>query len=312
MRMNEISLSSNLRTITAEINSYKQMAGQSIFEIGRRLKHIKENDLVHGEWEKYCNSTIEITPAYANRYIKVFEEFKSSNQYTGIGLNKLYHIATLPEEDRKREHVTSKGEVKTVDEMTVRELEELKRENQKQKKIIKDLENKEPEIIEKEVIKKELPFDYSDLKSDNQQLEFSNRRERDRNKELTEQLTSADEENEYLKKQLDDLLNERAEVDEKSRKYDELTEGIHELEGKMNAEQKRLASYTNVIETVRKGNQFLDEVAGLVYATDIEEIQANDLVVRELNKLIERTYLFADDLSKKIKGTVILEEEHYQ
>lgn len=305
--MNQISLSNSLQQIEFEIQHHKNIAGQSIWEIGRRLNHVKENDLAHGEFMKWLDK-IEMEHTSAKRMMKIADEIPKSATLHHLGESALYLISSLPEEQKEKElSKAEQGEASTI-----RELRELRRTLKEKNEQIKDLENKEPEVIEKEVIKKELPFDYSDLKSDNQQLEFSNRRERDRNKELTEQLTSADEENEYLKKQLDDLLNERAEVDEKSRKYDELTEGIHELEGKMNAEQKRLASYTNVIETVRKGNQFLDEVAGLIYATDIEEIQANDLVVRELNKLIERTYLFADDLSKKIKGTVILEEEYYQ
>lgn len=154
--MDEIQLSSDLNVITAEINSYKQVAGQSIFEIGRRLKHVKENDLVHGEWEKWCSETVEITPAYANRYIKVFEEFKGSNQYTSIGLNKLYQIATLPKEEREKEHITSKGESKTIDEMTVRELQEVKRklknteQAKRQAESQAETERKERERLERE------------------------------------------------------------------------------------------------------------------------------------------------------------------
>lgn len=53
---------------------------------------------------------------------------KKRSTYSEIGLNALYQIATLPPDEREKPHVIpSTGEVKTVDEMTVRELREVKR-----------------------------------------------------------------------------------------------------------------------------------------------------------------------------------------
>ena len=43
-----------------------------------------------------------------------------------IGITALYELSQIPEEERTKEHMTEKGEVKTPDEMTVKELNDLK------------------------------------------------------------------------------------------------------------------------------------------------------------------------------------------
>lgn len=213
---NELQLSRDLNVITAEINSYKQVAGQAIFEIGRRLKHVKEHDLVHGEWDKWCNEELGFSRRYANQYIKVAEEFgENGKTYSQLGVNALYHIATLPQEEREKEHVTSKGETKTVDEMTVRELQEVKRKNRdleqakqqaesqaeqykKSEKIARDLlekeQNKEPKVVEKEIYKEIDNTDYNrinELEDEKRRIEMElNEIKNDKNKvyELKEEL----------------------------------------------------------------------------------------------------------------------------
>ncbi|WP_081247893.1 DUF3102 domain-containing protein [Staphylococcus saprophyticus] len=102
------------------------MAGQSIFEIGRRLKHVKENDLTYGEFGTWLES-MSLNKHQASRFIKVANEYKELRTNAKLGLNALYEIATLPESERTIEHTTSNGETKTPDEMTVKELRYLKK-----------------------------------------------------------------------------------------------------------------------------------------------------------------------------------------
>lgn len=122
-------LPNDLNVITSEIKAYKRVAGEAIFEIGRRLKHVKENDLAHGEWERWCREEIEITPQYANRFIKVYEELGGNRKtsFGSAGVDALYLIATMPKEARDKEHELPSGETKKPEDMTVRELRELKR-----------------------------------------------------------------------------------------------------------------------------------------------------------------------------------------
>lgn len=167
--MQELQLSDDLTTIETEIKSYQNIAGQSIFEIGRRLKHVKENDLAHGEFGKWLEN-IKLDRTQAHRFIKVSEEIKDVGMYQHLGLRALSEIASLPETERNIEHTTSKGETKTPDEMTVKELSELKKQIKQRdeekfqlesqleqaqhsesiaRKQLEDEQNKELEVVER-------------------------------------------------------------------------------------------------------------------------------------------------------------------
>ncbi|EOZ4443971.1 TPA: DUF3102 domain-containing protein [Streptococcus pyogenes] len=122
--MNEITLSDNLQQIELEISHHKQIAGQSIWEIGRRLKHVKEQNLTHGQFGNWVES-IGIAKTEASRFIKIAEEIPNLGTYTNLGTKALYLIATLPD-DQKQEQLER---IENGDNPTVRELQEIKREN---------------------------------------------------------------------------------------------------------------------------------------------------------------------------------------
>lgn len=194
--MKELQLSNDLTTIETEIKSYQNIAGQSIFEIGRRLKHVKENDLAHGEWSEWLKS-INMSRGQATKFIKVSDEFSNDSPVNHLGIKALYSLATIPEEQREEEFETSSGEMKKPIDMTNRELEDLKRQLKQRdeqnaqlqsqveqaqrsesiaRKQLEDEQNREPEVIEREVIKEVVPDEIQ------QQLEqFKQKFERENN-----------------------------------------------------------------------------------------------------------------------------------
>lgn len=136
-------LSADINVIAAEINAYKRVAGEAIFEIGRSLKHVKCNPelyglpvgrdkdgsviVARGAWGDFLFS-ISMEDSQARRHITVAERLGNRETSHDKGLDALYLIATFPVEQREQPHtIPSTGATKTVDEMTVRELREVKK-----------------------------------------------------------------------------------------------------------------------------------------------------------------------------------------
>ena len=87
---------------------------------------MKENDLAHGEFGKWLEK-VNLNKSQASKFITIVENHQEEISTSKKSMNILYEIATLPETERTKEHTTSTGETKTPDEMTVKELRELKK-----------------------------------------------------------------------------------------------------------------------------------------------------------------------------------------
>nr|DAT65670.1 MAG TPA: Protein of unknown function (DUF3102) [Bacteriophage sp.] len=286
--MNEITLSNDLNILTAEITGFKRLAGQSIFEIGYRLKHIKEHNLTHGQFESWLRS-VNIEPSSARKMITIAEELTSNRStLNDLGLSALYLIATLPEEERKNQI----NRLEQGDSLTVRELQTIKKKYSKALGRIAELEASEPQPKEivKEVIKevRVTPPDYQEAIQ--------------KARESKARFEAYAERNAFLEQQLQDFYAKRAEVDEKSAKYDELTKAIQQSQGELDATQSKIGSYKNLLSFLRKGNEMLLHMGGLVYVDEERIINSDTQIRKEFEQLQQSVNRLAEDLNRMVQG----------
>ena len=300
--MNEITLSNNLSQIELEISHHKQIAGQSIWEIGRRLNHVKENDLTHGEFMEWLNK-INLKRSEANRMMKVAKELPNYPTLGNLGTTALHLIATLPEEE-KQEQIQR---IEDGDTPTVRELQEVKKKlklSQQANELLKG-ENealRASKVEVRETIKEVVPEDYRATRELNKRLLV-------KNQELSDSMQAMKERSDFINNKLNEMLAQREEVDKKSAQYDELTRAIEESQGQLNNVQKQISAYKNITSLLQKGNDFLASMGGLIYADEKNVLKADGIVRDEFDSFISRGLRFFNDLNDIRKENNILEGE---
>ncbi|MGO3625633.1 MAG: DUF3102 domain-containing protein [Leuconostoc mesenteroides] len=288
--MNQIeNLSNNLTQLTTEIKTYQNIGGQAIFEIGRRLKWVKEHDLAHGEFGKWLED-ININRTVAFRFMKISTEL-NSNVATSqhIGMQALYEIATMPEEEREKPQQLSSGEVKKPDEMTVRELREVKaqlKERDEQisskDKTIESLLNRQPEVIEKEVEVEKIPDDYDLLKGKVGSMESINERYASENAELREALKKRQEAMKNMTFDAEPMQNEAREL------------------------EQQIASLHQVKSLDERVNSFISDIAVYGKTTDFNGIAIKQETIDHVISSLSIAKKMIEDIEKNITSDKII------
>lgn len=300
--MNEITLSNNLSQIELEISHHKQIAGQSIWEIGRRLNHVKEHNLAHGEFREWHES-LGLDKDFAYKSMKIAKELPNVETLRHLGTTALHLIATLPEEE-KQEQIQR---IEDGDNPTVRELQEVKKKlklSQQANELLRGENDalRSSKIEVREIIKEVAPDDYGATRELNKRLLV-------KNQELSDSMKAIEERSEFINNKLNDMMAQREEVDKKSAQYDELTRAIEESQGQLNSVQKQISAYKNITSLLQKGNDFLASMGGLIYADEKNVLKADGIVRDEFDSFISRGLRFFNDLNDIRKESNILEGE---
>ena len=295
--MNEIALSNNLSQIELEINHHKQIAGQSIWEIGRRLNHVKENDLVHGQFMEWLKK-IEFSQKVANQFMKVAKELPNSATSQNLGINALYLIATLPEEERQEQI----EKIEQGESPTVRELQEVKRrlklKDQALEAVKGELERvKQTKTTEKVIEKEVIPQDYQATQDLNKQLLGKNKDLADELESVKRSLRLKEVSYEMLEKETSEALA--------------LKESIEHLRADKEKLENSVTNIFNLSKLVTKFEDFFDEeMAPLRFKTLIQGI-GKDAQIEKLRDILTLTENWLAEMNKIVpeNGRTIIEGE---
>ena len=295
--MQEITLSDNLAQIELEIAHHKQIAGQSIWEIGRRLKHVKENDLTHGQFREWHES-IGIDKDFAYKSMKIVEELPNVETLRHLGTTALHLIATLPEEE-KQEQIEK---IEQGDTPTVRELQEVKRKlklkDQALEAVKGELERaKTVKPIEKVIEKEIIPDDYKATQNLNKQL-------LDKNKDLTDELDS-------VKRSLRLKTASYEMLEKETSEAVALKESIEHLRADKKKLENSVSNIFTLSNLVSEFEDFFDsKMAPLRFKTLIQGI-GKDAQIEKLRDILTLTENWIDEMNKIIpeSGRTIIEGE---
>ena len=255
-------LSTDINVITAEINAYQRVAGEAIFEIGRRLKHVKENDLAHGEYERWVQDEAQMSPGQARKFVKVYERFskRSPGNELPNSMTVLYELTSFTDEQLEQEYELPDGTRKKPVDMSRREIEELKRRLRQAEKHA-EAERKERERLEQE----------------------------------HEELTNAEiemlrKENESLRK-INEINERRAEEGDKLRNELERLGTSKDDYGRAINAATELSGLVVKIEHLLK-----DELAPIKYSRAITEQRDNEVVQRNLSEIVSIVRGWCDEM----------------
>lgn len=117
-------ISRGIAVITDEIIFYKNVGGNAIIEIGKRLIEAKAQ-LSHGEWLPWLREKVDFSERNAQNFMRIAKAYRNAQTIADLGASKALALLALPDSERENfteeKHVVN-GEEKSVQDMTGAEL----------------------------------------------------------------------------------------------------------------------------------------------------------------------------------------------
>lgn len=307
----------NLNQIVAEIKFFENQAVVSYWEIGKRLSQAKEQ-VGHGNWENWVGNNLGYSTRTAGRLIQVFNDYPNPTALSDLNMTQALALTTIKDEEDRQNFIDSHEvedmttrqlqaeikEYKTGLEEKEKQLEESTAANKRLADKVIELEQREPEIIEKEVV----PEDYEDLKSELKEL-------MDYQKELENKLYEEQQKPKEVVKEVErgDIKYYKSEI---SRLEEKLQKEITKNLGLIS--DKKLA--ISQLESEKAHQKIVDDISGfhyniagfiqanggLLYLTEyLDEIPAKNRnlfldSIKHLREFSEQLYLNVEERIKNI------------
>ena len=295
--MNEIALSNNLSQIELEIRHHQKLAGESIWEIGRRLNHVKENDLAHGQFMEWYQG-LGLDKDFVSKSMKIANELPNFETLRNLGTTALHLIATLPEKE-KQEQIEK---IEQGESPTVRELQEVRRKSKLKDQAIKALEDelehvKQTKTTEKVIEKEIIPDDYQATQDLNKQLLGKNKDLSDELDSVKRSLRLKEASYEMLEKETSEALA--------------LKESIEHLRADKEKLENSVSNIFTLSNLVSEFEDFFDsKMAPLRFKTLIQGI-GKDAQIEKLRDILTLTENWLDEMNKIVpeSGRTIIEGE---
>src|SRR5699024_1369392 len=170
-------------------------------------------------------------------------------------------------------------------------LEKRQEENEILQSKLEQAENKAPEIVERYTE----PEDYEELKENIRRMKRQEKSLSEKNKRLMEEIS--------------DMRNERSDMDTKSKKYEELTQAINEMNGRLTEGQLRIKNQKLVYDLVKKSEALISEVAPLTYSISHLGVDDNKYAKEPLIKIAENLEDISSRIRKQLNENKIIEVE---
>ncbi|MGJ5700554.1 hypothetical protein ACTFIB_11525 [Staphylococcus chromogenes] len=316
--MNELSTEVKAQEIHERAVGFYKISEQYGYKFLMEVKTIRDEklykELGFENFEAYTLSNFNFDKRTINRRLQDAESFGEEYEtaLTSFGKHKTHQLATFPENYRNeilKNGIETENGNKSIDEATTREIEKYKKQLKQRdeqnaqlqsqveqaqrsesiaRKQLEEVENREPEVIERYME----PEDYQETKNALAQSRHQQK--------LIEQR------NQKLEKDIEEMKQRRDEVSEKSQKYDELNKALGDMNRKLDDGQRRLKAQKEVYDLVKKGEELIKEIAPMTYFVHDEYILNNEYAVKPIKKIADDLLDLSKKLNKQLnKGEII-------